>query len=159
MLLLVIVFVLVTNINVLGQSEVKKLASKSDLVIIGTVKELKDTPAPYDEMFHSIVTIDVDSVLKGKAGKNIMVRLRSGLITHNRKIVVSSEPVFKVGSKYILFLNNLNSPHAKDYNNSKLSEGQFWVSNTRTFEVRNDSVYYFDKVIRKSDFINNIKQR
>lgn len=150
-------------------------ALNSDLVIIGTVMDMKDTPAKTSEMFHSMVIIHIDSVLKGKTNfKNIIIKLKNGPVIHDihggDRIVSSIEPVFEVGDVVAIFMNNvqnnsyLNSEFVKkNYksfdnrkNVSELSADTFWVSNKQVFKIKNGMVSYFNKTIKKDDFINSI---
>lgn len=144
------------------------------MVVIGTVKNIKDTPAPLNEMFHSMALIQIDTVLKGKTNlETIIIRLESGPITGDIKvarILVSDEPRFKIGERYVLFLNKssndsyLNSGWVKEkyksFNNKKsvseLSDDTFWAGNRQVFEVKNGIIHYFEKTITQDDFINNI---
>jgi hypothetical protein len=108
---------------------------------------MKDTPAKTSEMFHSMVTIHIDSVLRGKTNfKNIIIRLQSGPVIDDihggDRIGNSSEPNFSIGERVALFLNNakndpyLNSRNAKEnftsYGGkkdiSKLPDDTFWAS-------------------------------
>jgi hypothetical protein len=150
-------------------------ALNSDLVIIGIVKDILDTPGKTSEMFHSMVIIHIDSVLRGKINyENITIRLESGPVTDDIhggvRIWVSDEPNFSIGEKVVLFLKNtkndpyLNSGHAKknftSYGGKKdiseLPDDTFWASKTSVFEIKNGMIFYFNKIINESDFISNI---
>ena len=62
------------------------LTSNSDLLIIGTVNDMKDTPEPASEMFHSLVTIQIDNILKGKINtKSLIIRLQYGPVIDSIK--------------------------------------------------------------------------
>jgi len=150
-------------------------ALNSDLVVIGTVKHMKDTPAKTSEMFHSMVIIHIDSVLRGETNfENLTIRLQSGPVTDDihggDRIKDCNEPNFKIGQRIVLFLKNaindpyLNSGYAKENfksfgtknNLSDLPKNTFWVSNNRVFEIKNGMVSYFGKTIKEDDFIRKI---
>lgn len=150
-------------------------ALNSDLVVIGIVNDIIDTPAKVSEMFHSKVIIRIDNKLKGKTNyKNIIIRLKSGPVTDDihggDRIVSSIEPNFEIGDKIAIFINNppndpyLNSEFVKknykSFNNLKtvsdLPDDNFWVSNRQVFKIKNGMVFYFDKTIKEKDFIDKI---
>lgn len=147
----------------------------SDLVIIGTVKNIKETPAKTSEIFHSMIIIEIENTLKGNNNfKEIKIRLESGPVTDDihggDRIISSIEPKFNIGERVFLFLNRnknnsyLNSEFVKKNfksfdgkkNISELSEDTFWVSNMQVFKSENGIVNYFGRSIKDSDFIDII---
>ena len=164
------------SINKISESPSEiMLAKESDLVIIGTVKDVKDLPAPSTEMFHSMVNFHIDSILKGETSRrDIIIRLQSGPITNAEKpgtiIAWSNEPKFIIGERFVLFLNNtkrdpyLNSKFVKKTyktfdsrkNISELSGESFWVRKERTFQIMNETIFYFNEKIKEVEFINKI---
>ncbi len=153
-------------------------ALNSDLVVIGTVKDMIETPGKTSEMFHSMVIIHIDSVLRGETSfEKIIIRLQSGPVTDDihggDRIKVLNEPNFSIGQRIVLFLKNakndpyLNSGNANEnftsYDGKKdiseLPDNTFWASKTRVFEIKNEMVFYFNKIINVNDFITNIKNK
>ena len=62
-------------------------------------------------MFHSLVTIQIDSILKGKINtKSLIIRLQYGPVIDSINggygIAVSIEPQFTIMEKVVLFLKN-----------------------------------------------------
>lgn len=150
-------------------------AMNSDLVVIGIIREMRDTPAKTNEMFHSMIIVKIDSVLKGFTNhRNIIIRLKSGPVTDDihggDRIISSIEPIFNIGEKVFLFLNiNKNDPYLNsDFvknnyksfdskkNISELSEDTFWISNKQVFKSENGIVKYFGRKIKETEFINYI---
>ncbi len=151
------------------------LTSNSDLLIIGTVNDMKDTPEPASEMFHSLVTIQIDNILKGKINtKSLIIRLQYGPVIDSINggygIAVSIEPQFTIKEKVVLFLKNkekepfLNSPYVKKSfktfdGNSSISDlpvNTYWISGNRVFEVKNGAVNYYGKLYTLHEFIKSI---
>ena len=158
-----------------SQKDEAYLASNSDLLIIGTVNDMKDTPAPASEMFHSLVTIQIDNILKGKINtKSLIIRLQYGPVIDSINggygIAVSIEPQFTIKEKVVLFLINkekepfLNSPYVKKSfktfdGNSSISDlpvNTYWISGNRVFEVKNGTVNYYGKLYTLHEFIKSI---
>jgi hypothetical protein len=150
-------------------------ALNSDLAVIGTVKDIVETPGKTSEMFHSMVVIHIDTILRGETNFE-KIRLQSGPITDDIhggvRIENSIEPNFRIGERVALFLKNakndpyLNSGNAKEnftsYSGrkdmSELPDDSFWVSKNRVFEIKNGMIFYFNKIIKENDFIKNIKK-
>ena len=159
--------------TIYSQQQLISQVLNSDLIIIGTVKSIKDKPAPETEMFHSEVTIQVDSIIKGKVdSKHIIIRLQSGAITNDTngidRIAVSSEPSFKIEEKLVFFLYDKdNDPYLKaankrykSFNNKNsitdLPNDSFWVSNYHCYEIKKGMVYYWGKNQSINNLIKNI---
>ncbi len=149
-------------------------AAVSEFVVIGTVLNIKDTPAPRTEMFHSEVIVKIDRILKGNINyRKIIIRLQSGALLndiHGDRLISSDEPRFNVGEHVILFLNSarkdnfLNSPGIrkmyKTFNGkssiTQLSDSTFCPSNHQAFKMKDGIVYYLGGPRNKNNFINNI---
>ena len=149
-------------------------ASIYELVVIGSVIDIRGTPASMREMFHSEIIIKIDSVVKGKVNyRNIVIKLQSGPVTddpHGDRIICSIEPIFKIGEQSVFFLNPaksdayLNSAFAKKtykkFNGknsiSELADSTFWVATDQTFKVKNGMVNYFGEQKNKNSFIQKI---
>ena len=159
--------------TIYSQRKVISQVLNSDLIIIGTVKSIKDKPAPETEMFHSEVIIQIDSIIKGKVNsKYIIIRLQGGAMTNGSngvdRIAFSSEPSFKIEEKLVFFLYNKdNDPYLKaankrykSFNNKNtiadLSNYSYWVSNYQCFEIKNDMIYYWGKNQSINNLIKNI---
>lgn len=167
----------ISQIEKIQHNEIEQ-AFLYELVVIGSVIKIKETPASVNEMFHSEIIIKIDSILKGKTNfKNIIIRLQSGPVTDDKhggdRIISSIEPKFKIGEQSVYFLHPamkdsyLNSPFVKGryqrFNGKKsiteLSDSTFWVGDNQTFKIKDGMVYYFGKQKNKNKFIQNIIKR
>lgn len=98
--------------NIYSQAETDKIltqANSSDVIIIGEVENIKDMPAPSSEMFHSMIQIQIDSLIKGKINfEEVIIRQQSGPITdyvhEGTRIEWSDEPELVIGHRYVFFL-------------------------------------------------------
>lgn len=152
-----------------------KKASFYDFVVIGTVINIKGTPGPETEMFHTEVVVGIDSTLKGNINHTIIfIRLESGPISDDGKIaiIVSEEARFEMGEQVVLFLNKLtkdsyiNSPYAKrhkSFNGKKsieeLPDDNFYTNGAQVFKIEKGIVYYLDTPMAKNKFIKSIIER
>ena len=144
-------------------------ADISDLVVFGTVIDIKETPAPKSEMFHSKIIIHINKILKGKANfNNLVIDQQSGPLSDvkNADIISSIEPRFKIGENVVLFLKKITKNNYTNSNfvkhNFKSFEGKkslselpdsvFWIGTNSKFSIKNDTVYYFEKRIKKGNF-------
>lgn len=76
----------------------------SELVVRGTVIEVRSEQTASRRSIYTIVTVDVAETLKGSAVRAVSFRIPSGQVGRYRRIVVGS-PEFVVGDEAVLFLN------------------------------------------------------
>lgn len=82
------------------------LAIRSELVVVGEVKEVVYTYEPGDG-YRSGVVITVKEVLKGVApGIEIAIRQATGKVSTGGEVQISTDLVAKKGEIYLLFLSN-----------------------------------------------------
>ncbi len=140
----------------------------SDLVIIGTVRQVVDMPGPdsKNNPFHSKITIDVDSVLKGKLPRNRMVEIlrQSGPTTGAFRKVVSSDVRLTQGEHVLAFLqrpenNSFLRAYYRAYFESLQSGANgdcYWLDPSFSFPIRGDKVTVNRKERQLDEVMKNV---
>ncbi len=130
-------------------------AAMLDLVIIGKILSIENTPYPDSEPFHSKVNVQIIDLLKGpkQQGNTIQLLRQSGLELYRgstRRIAFSTDPTFIVGDTSVFYLTKIeNDPYlTKVYKNyfskrkSADASPQYWVRAVHKHDISNSIVDY-----------------
>ncbi|WP_229397121.1 hypothetical protein [Methanosarcina sp. DH1] len=107
-----------------------ELRSHSDMIVIGTVKEIlpskwntidgKQPDKPISELYfeniiYTDIIISVDEYLKNPlSSRDVVVRVTGGTVG-NVKMTTDADPSFKTGEKVLIYLNKDNNSNTKDF--------------------------------------------
>ena len=88
---------------------VPELAARADTVVVGTVVDLASAWNPAHTAIYTDVTVEVDEVVKGKAGRRVTFRIGGGEVGAIG-MSTSVDPKFKVGERVVVFLDTRTTP-------------------------------------------------
>jgi hypothetical protein len=88
---------------------VPELAARADTVVVGTVVDLRSAWNAEQTAIHSDVTVAVDEVVKGTAGRRVTFRIRGGEVG-GIGMSTSVDPTFGVGERVVVFLDTTTTP-------------------------------------------------
>jgi len=87
-----------------GKITLEQLANGSDFILVGTVTNV----APYEQGDKNIftqVTLSVELTLKGKTGRELVIKVPGGVVG-GLEMMVTDNPSFQSGERVVVFLNN-----------------------------------------------------
>jgi len=161
-------------------------AALFDLVFIGKVLNIIDTPNPKSDLFHSKVNIQVLEVLRGPKQERDTIQLlrRSGSITDSPESLnlpsgiipsgkllttnFSIDATYKIGDTSVFFAYRFEdhpiwisswcdqSTLSKEV--LKYPNPSYYVSNSGKFEIVNSMIEFYDRTIPLEQFKEEIKQ-
>lgn len=142
-------------------------AVMSDVVAIGQVQTILDTPAPKEAPFHSKVIIKIKEILMGEVPKYdyLVVVQESGPILGTNGLAqrVSTDVGFQIGEQVLLFLqipnknSYLQARFKKYFKRNVINENEFWVNKYSKFVIIDDKVNYLGKERKLTEIVRNIK--
>jgi hypothetical protein len=145
-------------------------AAMVDMVIIGKVISIVDTPGLSSEPFHSKVNVEVVDILKGPNSQETTIELlrQSGPITdHGTPLnaLYTNEPKYSIGETSVFFLSNIyHNPYLTTRYSSFFSKKQlnpknpvYWVHSQSKLEIIGSNVSYYGRTISLEAFKSRIK--
>jgi hypothetical protein len=88
---------------------VSELAARADTVVVGTVVDLTSAWNAERTAIHTDVTVAVDEVVKGAAGRRVAFRIRGGEVG-GIGMSTSVDPTFRVSERVVVFLDTSTTP-------------------------------------------------
>ena len=90
-----------------GYTNLNDMVTASQLIIIGSVERINQTVQESEHLYATYFTFQIEKVLKGKENGEIVI-YQTGTYDKPWTVIVDN-PLFQVGEKYLLFLDN-NTP-------------------------------------------------
>lgn len=144
----------------------KELVNGSDIILIGTVKEIlsskygnrfsKDIDFGPDHVIYTDIVISVDEYLKNpSSSKEVIVRVAGGTIG-NDTLIMEDEPSFKTEEKVLLYLTKDTSDATRDIGPDHLvvtglSQGKFTLTD-------DGKAVRPGKTVSKDELLSTIKE-
>ncbi len=95
---------LTVHANVVIPAEFREIVRESSLIVRGRVTDVRSEMAPGHGM-ESIVTVAVESRIKGDADSFVYVRVPGGQLGRSR-VVMTGAPTFQAGQRAVFFLRS-----------------------------------------------------
>ncbi len=87
--------------TVIAPTDFKDVVSLSTVIVRGHVTDTRGIVAP--QGLETVVTVKVDSLIKGQAGEFVSLRLPGGEVGNSRMVMIGG-PTMKIGQQAVLFL-------------------------------------------------------
>jgi len=140
---LTLLFSLDTTCLVL-KKELNELAKEAEIILVGTVKDIRSEWNREETLIYTYVTISVEDYLKGSTGSNEVVVRTFGGKVGVVSLFVEDTPNFEKGEKVILFLYQRETGDWEVYG---CFQGKYRIEEGRVVE----------NGLQVADFINQIK--
>jgi len=92
----------VVSANLVVSAEFREVVADAEIVVRGLVTEVRPIDVP-GRGIESVLTVAVESAVKGSPGRFVYVRLPGGAIGRTRYVMVGA-PRFQVGERAVFFL-------------------------------------------------------
>ena len=90
--------------TVIVPADFSEMVAESEIVVHGRVVEVRSQMVGSFRTIESVVTVDVQQVIKGEPGSTVSMRVPGGQVGRYRRVMVGA-PVFRPGEEVVLFLS------------------------------------------------------